>query len=348
LVNLRLPAAARDDLDQAVRYALMRHVPMDLSQAWIDQAVLDDADELDVEAVVALHDQLGPVMDAVDQAGMRVAGVFPALAHVARSSGQDGFYLSAGQGNAEALVLEQGRVVVHGWEELGPNMGLEQFLTSLKPMLDNRAQPPEHVFCWECTPAPDEIAAPLGLPAAAVQSPSPVFSRTLLEQAPYRIDLASGGLGNRRALVLRLAAASVFVLALLLYPLGSMLGKQAHLDQLEERISQIRGQAEVIAQKRREIQDSADFLRRIAQEAQNQPLVLEMLHELTQVLPRNVWLDSFVFARDRVRIQGQADSATSVIEALENSPLFRAVGFESPVTKSGKRDVFQVSAELEP
>jgi Tfp pilus assembly protein PilN len=116
---------------------------------------------------------------------------------------------------------------------------------------------------------------------------------------------------------------------------------------LEERISQIRGQAEVIAQKRREIQDSADFLRRIAQEAQNQPLVLEMLHELTQVLPRNVWLDSFVFARDQVRIQGQADSATSVIEALENSPLFRAVSFESPVTKSGKRDVFQVSAELE-
>lgn len=347
LVDLRLPEAARDDLDQAVRYALMRHAPMGQAQVRIAYQVAEDGGNLDLNVAAALHDQLDPVLDALAEAGIRPTRIFPALVGVAAAHGLDGAYVSGGQGVGEVVVLDQGRVALHFWDDLKPGRDMEGFLREIRPMLDNRPRPVDRVWLWECRVNPEAAALALGLKANAAALVEPGFTRTGLEQIPYGMSLGRAGLLNRRALALRAGAVGLLILALALFPLGGLLGKRAHLKQLEADIARIRPQAEAIAEKRREMQDYADFLRRIAQVSREQPAVLELVHELTQILPGNAWLDSFIFAQGRVRIQGQADSATSIIEAMENSPLFQSVRFESPVTRSGNRDVFQISADLQ-
>lgn len=348
LVNLRLPPAADDDLDQAVRYALLRHVPFDLSQSRVDYARSSSDEDLDVEVSVIHNDQLDALLANLARADIHPAGVFPSLAYLASSHGKDGIYVSGGQVTGEAVVLESGRIGFHAWDDVSTSHTMVHFLQSIKPMLENRPQTPKSLFAWECSLPLDELAESLGLEFEVTETVFPRFSRTMLEQAPYRIGLMQPELASRRRMSLRfrIALATMFLFALIAYPLGGLLGKKAHLQHLESEISKIKPQADIIAEKRLEIQNTADLLKRIAQEARHQPNVLEFLHELTQVLPNNAWLEAFVFSQNRVRIQGQADSATSIIEAMENSPLFKDVRFESPVTRSSNRDVFQISAEL--
>lgn len=347
LVNLRMPAAADEDLEQAVRYALLRHVPFDPSQARIGFARSGGGDGLDV--AVLQEDHLEPLLTAMDRSGTHPAGVFPALAYVAWAHGRDGVYVSGGKSTGEVVVLEGGEIAFHAWDDISPEHPMDCFLRSVRPMLENRPDPPRQAHLWECSLSAAETAEALGLKASETSLIAPLFSRALLEKSPFRVSLARPELLRRRKslLRLRLGLIGAFLLALLALPLAGLLGRQAHLQRLEAEIARIKPQAEATAEKRREVQDVADFLERIAAQAKEQPNVLELLHEMTQVLPGNAWLESFVFAQNRVRIQGQADSATSIIEAMENSPLFRDVRFESPVTKSGKRDVFQISAELE-
>jgi len=349
LVNLHLPAAAADSLDQAVRFALMRHVPFDLSLARVGYSRGNaGGNGFDIEASVIEESCLQSLSTALGQAGMRLAGMFPALVYIAKAHGRDGVYVHADKGMAEALIMEKGSVVFHAWDDILVGKTMAGFFRSLGPVLENRPQPPERVFTWECAMSSQDLLDHLDLQGGEVEEVVPEFSRTLLEDVPYRIAVDQPGMAANQRISrwLRIALAVLFFLALTAYPFGGLLGKKAHLQHLETEISRMKPQAQIIAEKRLEIQDVADFMKDISKNLKTRPRVMELLHEMTQVLPGNAWLESFVFAQNRVRIQGQADSATSIIEAVENSPLFRDVRFESPVTKSHNKDVFQISAEV--
>ncbi|PTN35139.1 PilN domain-containing protein [Desulfonatronum sp. SC1] len=351
LVNLHFPAAAADSLDQAVRFSLMRHVPFDLSQARVGYARHSGSGSgngLDLEVSVIEESALQSLSTALGQVGIFPAGVFPSLVYIARVHGRDGVYVHGDNSMAEALLLEKGRVVFHVWDDMPVGGTIVDFLRSISPVLMNRPQPPEWIFAWECAMSSQDLLEGLGLQDGKVEEVVPEFSRALLEKAPYRIALERPGVAakQRISLWLRVGLAVLFLLALTAYPFGGLFGKKAHLHKLEAEISRMKPQADIIAEKRSEIQDVSDFMKDVSKNAKLRPRVMELLHEMTQVLPGNAWLESFVFSQGRVRIQGRADSATSIIEAMENSPLFREVRFESPVTKSHNKDVFQISAEV--
>ncbi len=348
LVKLRLPAAADADLGQAVRYALLRHVPFDLSLAKIGYARVAGTEE--VEVSVALHEQLEALVSALGRGGIHPAGVFPSLAYLARAHGRDGVYVSAGTSTVEALVIQGKAMVFHAWDDVSPARSATRFLQSIRPLLDNLPAPPTRVHAWECRVSPGELASSLGMDVENVETIFPEFGRSKLERAPFRIGMDQPEQLKKRRLSrhLRLGVLALFFLALAALPLAEMLGKKAHLKRLEAAIAQIRSQGETVAQRRGEVQDTTEFLRELAREAQSQPMVLDLLLELTRVLPADAWLESFFFTQNRVRVQGRATSATAIIEAMEKSPFFKEVGFESPVTRVSNMDAFQVRAELEP
>jgi general secretion pathway protein L len=60
---------------------------------------------------------------------------------------------------------------------------------------------------------------------------------------------------------------------------------------------------------------------------------IEILAELTQLLPDTVWLWNFKYTGKEIEISGFADSASDLIPLLDKSPLFEKVEFLAPVTK---------------
>jgi len=64
---------------------------------------------------------------------------------------------------------------------------------------------------------------------------------------------------------------------------------------------------------------------------------IEILKELTQILPDSVWIWNLRYSGKEVEISGFADSASDLIPLLDKSPLFEKVEFLAPVTKERER-----------
>lgn len=76
---------------------------------------------------------------------------------------------------------------------------------------------------------------------------------------------------------------------------------------------------------------------------------LQVLEELSKLLPDDTFVMQFDFDGKTVQIQGDTGSSTSLLEILEVSPLFKDVGFKSQLTKlqGTPYDRFHISATLE-
>jgi Tfp pilus assembly protein PilN len=79
------------------------------------------------------------------------------------------------------------------------------------------------------------------------------------------------------------------------------------------------------------------------------PMTLIIFKELTNVLPKTVWLTRTRITDTAVDIEGYAGSATEIISKLEASPYFRKVEFASPTIRDTRlnADRFVIKMELE-
>jgi general secretion pathway protein L len=71
---------------------------------------------------------------------------------------------------------------------------------------------------------------------------------------------------------------------------------------------------------------------------------IEILKELTQILPSTVWIWNMKYSAGEIEMSGFADSASDLIPLLDKSPLFEKVEFLAPVTKERER---RIGAEKE-
>jgi general secretion pathway protein L len=76
---------------------------------------------------------------------------------------------------------------------------------------------------------------------------------------------------------------------------------------------------------------------------------LNILKELTTVLPKNTWLSRARITQTTVEIEGYAASATGLLPKLEASPLFKKAEFSSPTFRDTRMnaDRFNIKMEIE-
>lgn len=76
---------------------------------------------------------------------------------------------------------------------------------------------------------------------------------------------------------------------------------------------------------------------------------LEILRELTSIIPEDAWLDNTVIANDKIEIRGRAESAAGLIGIIEQSSFFENAEFPSMIsTKRGtNKEIFRINADIE-
>ena len=79
-----------------------------------------------------------------------------------------------------------------------------------------------------------------------------------------------------------------------------------------------------------------------------QPLVVQVLDELTRLIPDQAHLLQLELREKTVELHGFASTASDLIGLLEQSPLFKAPQFRSPVTQDRRSGAerFHISVEL--
>jgi Tfp pilus assembly protein PilN len=79
------------------------------------------------------------------------------------------------------------------------------------------------------------------------------------------------------------------------------------------------------------------------------PLAVNLLKEMTRVLPNNVWLSRVRFTESTAEIEGFSASAADILPKLEASRYFKKVEFASPTTRDVRlnADRFIIKMEIE-
>ncbi|MDP6674940.1 MAG: PilN domain-containing protein, partial [Gammaproteobacteria bacterium] len=88
---------------------------------------------------------------------------------------------------------------------------------------------------------------------------------------------------------------------------------------------------------------------RLAILKQKQPGVMQVLDELTRILPDNTWVSRLEIHQPRVSIRGESSNAADLSTLIESSALFSNTQFDSPVTRNTVtgQEKFAISVNIE-
>jgi general secretion pathway protein L len=157
----------------------------------------------------------------------------------------------------------------------------------------------------------------------------------------YRAPAATGV--NRILLVLNLVALSLAALIPIYH-------QERYLEDLRTRVDAARAAAMVSVQ----VQDRIDALQQqaavLAGAKSDQPGTVELVEELTRLMPDGTWLNRLEIRDGEVRVQGLSGTASALVGVVESSQLFRDARFGSPITRDARtgQERFNVSAKLAP
>lgn len=137
----------------------------------------------------------------------------------------------------------------------------------------------------------------------------------------------------------------VFLLCNLALPLWM---KSQYLADLQEQTTIAAKKVKEIDKIKAGAQVLLDDVLKLTAQKRDEPSMVKVLSELTNLLPHDTWLNSFQYAKHKIQIQGLSASASALIGILERSPYFKKVSFISPVIpdRQSGQDRFQIAMEV--
>jgi len=99
---------------------------------------------------------------------------------------------------------------------------------------------------------------------------------------------------------------------------------------MSDRVAAAQEKAQIVERIQRQIATSERRAKLIAHQKQN-PATVQVLAEVTRVLPQSAWIYEFEMSGNEVRIHGFAHDAASLIAAFDASQLFGDAQFRSPL-----------------
>lgn len=186
----------------------------------------------------------------------------------------------------------------------------------------------------------------------------------VLNIAPDSVDIAGGrininllpaekrpkrGIWPRRLQNLLIIVSLGLILAAALLPLWQQRTLVIHLQKQVDILQKDSGQ---VLNLREQLEKAVVSSRFLLQKKHSSPPFIELLRELTTLLPDNTWLERLQIKGDTLQLIGQSSSASALVGVIEESKLLGSVAFASPVTndrRTGKeRFVLDVHVVLEP
>ncbi|MEW5745809.1 MAG: PilN domain-containing protein [Nitrospirota bacterium] len=121
------------------------------------------------------------------------------------------------------------------------------------------------------------------------------------------------------------------------------------LKEIERQIALRKDEVAKVEKLKKEIEAVSSGAALVESFKSGRPLYVNLIKELTTVLPAPVWLTRVRINDTQVNIEGYAPSATVLIPKLEASKYFRKVEFASPTFRDARQnmDRFQLKMEME-
>ena len=97
-----------------------------------------------------------------------------------------------------------------------------------------------------------------------------------------------------------------------------------------------------------QIGDSSEAATFLTVRREQSPLAIEILADITRLLPDDTYLDRLVIGQTNVQIQGKSQNAQQLIEKVNESELFDAASFRGSTRLDARSglEIFEVNANI--
>ncbi len=369
---LRLPASTKENLRKVLEYEAPKYTPFEKETIYMDFQILsEDKEWLELIAVFAKESDVTPYLDLIKRMGLQPVTVqIPVVGALNLF-----FYHQGGKKYARSVLLDLNEPffelnLLQGANWKGsfhlplPDSGrADKILDTLKrsgvpeettsrstffvygldmaekmfPDLEARedvkgVQPPplDRLDVGKDESRPDYIYSSIGLPLKG------------LVNTQIQLNLLPQEMRKKVREFVKPVFNVLVVLAVLLslsWGAGIYMRYQKELDDLRTAIKLRKPQAEAVQKLQRQRTQLAREIREFTRITSGEVPKVEILRELTQLLPDTVWIWNFKYSGKEVEISGFADSASDLISLLDKSPLFERVEFLAPVTKQRDRRI---------
>jgi len=372
-----LPAAAAENLAQVVGYELDRFLPLTAAQVFYDYQILNQSETGIHLLLMALpREPVEECLELLTRLDLRPVALEPGPVAVANA-----FALLGGKPPSSWLLLQEeargleltcirGRTLVFSrlLRTQPPQKPADALLAEIQQLV-NAGHPPQALgLCIQSATAPQITAAarqgnltiitpdsfiiqglppgkdlePGALPAmgAAFRGLGKVPLRTNLLPPEERAAAGPSGFSLNRLLLV------VFMALILLWVGSLMIHKRVLLYQVNQQLARLTPEV-------RGVEKQLEESRALAKQQQNlrhlekTPNRLNILKDLTQLIPQHTWLFNLRINRQNLEMGGLSKSAADLIPLLEKSGWLTKTEFASPiVTDANKLEHFKIKAEI--
>jgi len=153
---------------------------------------------------------------------------------------------------------------------------------------------------------------------------------------------------TRPARRLNLALTALALLLLVAAVVLPLVQQHTLVTNLQSLVANAAQQAKAMEQLHGELEKFSEQSRFVTQQLQNSPRIVPLLAEITRLIPDDTWLSSLSLSGDKLEIQGESPSASSLIALVEASRSFQHANFLSPVVQDQRtgNERFQLSADI--
>lgn len=148
----------------------------------------------------------------------------------------------------------------------------------------------------------------------------------------------------RRNSVLALAALAAMLLVLLLFAAYWRGSEQG--DFLSDQVDAASQRAALVHRLQHDIRDTSAQIE-FPLEQKRAPTVIQILSEVTEILPQGTWLTEFAFNDNKVHVQGFSNAPSDLITLIDKSPYFQNAQFEASLQSAqDNAEHFDLSFDL--
>jgi general secretion pathway protein L len=373
-----LPQTVGEHLSKVVGYELDRLTPLAADEAYYDYGIIgQDAEKIRLAVAAMRIDRIHPYLDALKERGIEVRKVvseLDALGSLCRAAyrTESCVFVKPTEEGYEGGLLENGVLsLTFSGAFLSKDLQrkAQDLTTEIRGLLDRHLPggDPLWIIAARTEEAGKALAERMGRPVKIIQTD---ILRDRMGETPKGTSLAAlGGIvatvapeargmnllerGVHTAKKVPLALTAVLVLALMAAGLFLLVSPL----QLEERrIAEIERQLDLYKEDvrkadaiKREVEAIETDIASIYRFKEQRPVYLEILREMTAIMPKNTWLSRARITDDSMDIEGYSATATEILPLLEASPYFKKVEFASPTFRDARlnSDRFTIRMELE-
>lgn len=371
------PATVKENISNVISYELDRLTPFNAEDALYDAKLLREEDgKVTVLVTAAKADVLTPFLDALKEAGARVtkltmhlSGMGTLCRYIDKS--EDFAFVKMAEGEYEGALFERGSMTGaftgtlqarEEREKVGMLMSeVEPFLerattqgrpsklfvslkggsAHLREMLKMRARVPLKIL--------EETDVILGVPAQKVPHEALGALIESLWSGAAGPNLLHKGREEKETtpLVGTFILAAILILLWVIYLFSPVRVEERRLKEINHQIAIRKEEVKKVEKVRKEVDALAGEISTIEDFKSAKPMALNIIRELTTILPRGAWLSRLRITEGTVELEGYANSATELLPILEASKYFVKAEFASPTYRDARLNSERFSIRMD-